>query len=339
MDSTPELLKLERDNQNLRNQLKRILEEKGFEIQISNKLQELIKQYSPPRFSCRPKRGKISSPISVCLQLNDWHIGEVIKGIGNEYNMAIASRRIDYLTTKIIEWVDLNKLLGSVEEAVILVLGDLISGNIHEELIETNDAGITQQSISAGYLLAQCVTMISKYVPKVRVEFVIPDNHSRLTRKNTYKTASRNMNHIVGYIAKQACSQYKNIRFNMHTEIKARVQVSNMSYILSHGHTIKGWCGIPWYGIEKLVGKESMIQPFDKLILGHFHTPINTIKFNVGGSLSGTSELDHAFGRVSEPCQTAWLVHPRYGEYNWTRFWLDPARRTAKENGRQNQGS
>jgi hypothetical protein len=36
--------------------------------------------------------------------------------------------------------------------------------------------------------------------------------------------------------------------------------------------------------------------------------------------MSGTNELDHAMGRDSEPCQNAFLVHPKYGEMNKIEF-------------------
>jgi hypothetical protein len=93
-----------------------------------------------------------------------------------------------------------------------------------------------------------------------------------------------------------------------------------------HGHNIKGWAGIPWYGTDRHIAREAKARRqrptknFDKLILGHFHAPLWTPDYIVNGSLSGTSELDHGQGRDAAPCQVAFLVHPKHGEMNRIEF-------------------
>jgi hypothetical protein len=41
----------------------------------------------------------------------------------------------------------------------------------------------------------------------------------------------------------------------------------------------------------------------------------------MNGSLSGTTEFDHSCGRHAAPAQTSFLVHPKYGIFDfvpWT---------------------
>jgi hypothetical protein len=39
-----------------------------------------------------------------------------------------------------------------------------------------------------------------------------------------------------------------------------------------------------------------------------------------GASLQGTDAYDHQAGRYANPGQSAWLVHPKHGEFNRINF-------------------
>jgi hypothetical protein len=100
--------------------------------------------------------------------------------------------------------------------------------------------------------------------------------------------------------------------------------------LTSHGDGILGTWGIPFYGIERKKQREAMARMnmpidkhFDKIVIGHFHSAVNHEHWMIGGSLSGTTEFDHKMGRHSLPHQTAWFVHPRHGEFDWSRWWLE----------------
>jgi hypothetical protein len=107
------------------------------------------------------------------------------------------------------------------------------------------------------------------------------------------------------------------------------VVVKGRRYLLLHGHGIYGVAGIPYYGAERRVGKEAIkrmvkkIGAFDRMVMGHFHAPLAHPTFWIGGSAQGTDAYDHSCGRYSEPCQSAWMVHPDKGEYDRTDFRLE----------------
>jgi hypothetical protein len=87
---------------------------------------------------------------------------------------------------------------------------------------------------------------------------------------------------------------------------------------------------VPWYGIERKVGKESQARMqmimedanrardigFHKYIFGHFHTDISTELYDGCASVGGTDAFDHKCGRYGRPGQASWLVHPVHGEFN-----------------------
>ena len=59
---------------------------------------------------------------------------------------------------------------------------------------------------------------------------------------------------------------------------------------------------------------------FNKVLHGHFPQPFDTTLFSCGGSVSGTDAYDHQAGRHAVPSQSAWMVHPVWGEFNRTNF-------------------
>jgi len=108
------------------------------------------------------------------------------------------------------------------------------------------------------------------------------------------------------------------------------IDVNGMSYLIMHGHQVRGWMGKPYYGFDRKVGREAIKRMrsklpgvlFDRLVMGHWHEPANTLDWIIGGSLSGTDAYDHKNGRYAPPLQPIWLVHPKHGEFDWTRIEL-----------------
>ena len=99
--------------------------------------------------------------------------------------------------------------------------------------------------------------------------------------------------------------------------------------------------GIPWYGIERDLGRESRRRldrlqeqlrrdaPVEGLMdygLGaHWHTPFvgPSFRYLVNGSLSGTNEFDHSCGRHAPPQQVAALISPKHGLFGPVAWRLD----------------
>ena len=130
--------------------------------------------------------------------------------------------------------------------------------------------------------------------------------------------------------------KHDNVIFNIHAMNEKVISVSTMNYLITHMHGVRSWMGIPWYGIERRTAREATARQsiimddikrakeigFNKVIHGHFHTPFDTMLFSCGGSVSGTDAYDHQCGRYAEPSQSAWMVHPRHGEFNRVNFRL-----------------
>jgi len=289
-------------------------------------------EYEPPK----TKEGLSDRPIVAVLQISDSHMGMIqesdeVEGF-NAFNPDLCVRRSMYFVRQAVRWIDVHRRGYRCDEIVFLVTADLISGDIHRDLTVTNAFPVPVQVVKAGYLLADQISYVSPYFEKVRVEFIVADNHSRLTPKpQTHEAGLNSLNYIVGYLAKILVSDQSNVTFNVWPMLQKVVKVQNRSYLITHGHQVRSWAGFPWYGLDRKVGREATKRmltgkhPFDRIVLGHYHTGLAHPWYWIGGSVSGTDANDHKEARFSEPTQAGWLVHPKFGEFDRTDFKLAEA--------------
>lgn len=280
-----------------------------------------------------------TTPVVPVLHLTDLHIGAVqnpdeIEGF-NAYSPEIAEVRLEDLTARWLKWTDYQRKAYTIIDAAVLITGDLISGDIHDELRITNAYSSPEQVVQASRLVSKLIASIAPHFDSVAVHFVSEDNHARLTKKPQAKEAGVNsLNYLVGKMIEANIREHNNVRMNIYPMLEKVINVNERLYLITHGHTIRGWMGVPWYGVERKVGKEAqsrmqiIMQEFErakdigfhKYVFGHFHTPIDTPLYSCGASLQGTDAYDHQAGRYANPAQSAWLVHPRNGEFNRINF-------------------
>ena len=271
---------------------------------------------------------------SAVLHWSDWHYGAVqepdeVEFMG-KFSPDICERRVANLHVDYLKWIEVLRNGYQFDELVIIDTGDNISGDIHNELSITNAFPAPVQSVRVGQLKGLEICKLAQHFKNVRVEFICADNHGRLTKKPQSKQEGMNtFNYVVGFIAGLTSSQQSNVTFNMHPGYTRSIQVQNRRYLIAHGHNIIGWAGHPWYGIERMVGKEAMARlnepdykRFHRAVMGHFHTPVTHPWYWFGGSVSGTDAYDRKNGRNSVPIQCGWFVHPERGEMDRMEFQL-----------------
>ncbi|MGH6819797.1 MAG: hypothetical protein ACREDU_02920 [Methylocella sp.] len=267
------------------------------------------------------------------LQLSDWQIGEVVsraetEGFG-QFNFAIAERRVFDLVDRFVRWVHTHRSGFRIDNCAVFGLGDWVSGDIHDELRRTNEFPLPVQTAKAGYLYGELLRRLEAHFRRVDVWDEGADNHGRLTIKGQFKMkALNNMSYLVRVIA-QACTK-RCVRLHWRTTkgMKLLANVAGNRFLLEHGDTVRGWMGIPYYGLEREQGREARRRMntqrgFHYQAVGHWHVPaIIAGNIIVNGSLPGTNEYDHAVGRHAAPTQVAYMVHPKYGVFNFTPFRL-----------------
>jgi hypothetical protein len=279
------------------------------------------------------------------MMICDPHVGDKqpaseIEGFG-EYNWEICQARNLGYANIYNKWLDGERMRYPINEVHVLVAGDSVSGNIHKELEVTAEFPVPVQAVESGQLLALQIGIVAANAEKVVVHMIGADNHGRLAIKPQSKDEGyNNWNYVVAEIARLNLRNHKNVDFNYYPMHETVVHVGNRQYLLSHGHNIRGWMGIPWYSIERKVRKESDARMqiimesrgreldllkqigFHKFVFGHWHINFKHPRYVCCGTPKGTDAYDHKDGRHCEPMQLGWRIHPKHGEQNWMDFTL-----------------
>jgi hypothetical protein len=335
---------LRRENIRLTAEVKKQYEANGFWQEMTDHIVEAIHALTP----LQPVPFKVvntsGSEVAAVLKLSDWHIGEVIspeetEGFG-EFNWALAQERVRYIIQKFLTWIQTQRTSYDIQDLYVFCEGDWVSGDIHDELLRTNEFPLPVQACNAGELLAQAISSLAPHFRKVIMVEIGPDNHGRLVRKPQFKQkATNSMSYVVYTVANAHLTKHENVEFITTPGIKHVVDVVGVKFLLEHGDTVKAWMGIPFYGLERERGREAIKRMqamlddqrsleklereigFDYISCGHWHVPgIVSGNILINGSLSGTSEFDHGCGRHALPTQVSFLVHPKHKLFNWVAW-------------------
>src|SRR5579863_2494245 len=265
-----------------------------------------------------------------CTIWSDWHYGEVIDpsqvGGANQFNAAIAKRRAQKLVDTTID-LCFNHM-GSADKQypgiVIMLGGDMISGNIHEELAETNDRTSWQAVNDLTDILAGCIDTMATKFGKVLLPSVV-GNHGRATIKPRLKNAVFHSYDwgIYCNLARHFRAT-KHVQFMIPNETDARFDVFGHRYLLTHGDNmgVKGGDGIIgaigpiMRGSMKIHSSEAEIgRDFDTACICHWHQYIALPGLIVNNSLKGYDEYARLRLRAkySRPSQALWFSHPEHG--------------------------
>lgn len=258
---------------------------------------------------------------------SDWHYGEVVRMPGiNSYDLSTAKQRIKRLVTTIAD-LAINHM-GSSKSAypgcVVALGGDMLGGDIHEELMKSNDR-TTQQAIEdlIDLICGGLETMASSF-GRLFVPCVV-GNHGRSTRKMQAKErvfTSHEWNVYCG-VARYFKGS-KAIQFSIPSTADCAFNIFGHRYLLTHGDSLgtKGGDGIIgalgpiMRGNLKTHRSEAQIgRDYDTLLIGHWHQYLTLPGLIVNNSLKGYDEYAHLVLRApySRPSQALWFTHPEHG--------------------------
>jgi hypothetical protein len=259
------------------------------------------------------------------LFASDWHWGEIvdpnqINGV-NEYNIAIAQDRAKAMIEKAVDLLK-NHVAHSKYPGIVFVLGgDMVSGDIHEELVATNEMEIMPTVIDLFGVLTWCITTLADEFGQVFVPCV-SGNHGR----NTHKIRAKGRNFtsfdwlLYQFLAKRFESD-KRVTFHIPDGSDAYYSIYGHKYLLTHGDQFRGGDGVIGAlgpiirGDHRKRSRNAQIDmEYDTMLLGHWHQLIQLERLIVNGSLKGYDEYAYAnnFG-FEPPRQALWLTHPEHG--------------------------
>ena len=317
-----EKFKRERDDaRRERDQLDRRLAELNQKCDLLTSIDSV--EATPPTW-LSPAKAKQGHGI-VNLMLSDLHLDEVVfpaqMNNVNAYNRKIAAFRLERTFVKFVQ--QFRDYLTGIEYdgCAVWLGGDIFSGNIHEELKQTNETPIMA---SLDYWIDPMVAglrMLADEFGRVHIPSVV-GNHGR----NTYKPIMKNRveDNFDWLFARVLHRELRaDQRFTWDIPLSADVIVSqyDTKILMTHGDQARGGSGIA--GIQtplalmnfrKSKNYGAMDNPYDHLVLGHFHSYMTLPGLTVNGSLKGFDEYA-AISNFSfqEPMQACWVTTPERG--------------------------
>lgn len=260
------------------------------------------------------------------IMFSDFHMGEVVNPdevFGcNQYNIKIAKTRVQKLMENTINLLNKHLINPSGWPGIVVCLnGDLINGDIHEELSITNDKPIMPIVLEAYSTLIWCLEQFIGYFKNVQVHCVC-GNHSRTTKKPSYKNmAYTNYEWLIYQLLNRHFESNPNITFEVADGPDIQFDIYNHKYRMTHGNQFRGGTGFigPYAPItrgelRKRAAAETYGMGYSTLLIGHFHQFMSLSRVIVNGSLVGYNE--YAMGLnfpYEEPCQAMWITHPKNG--------------------------
>lgn len=282
------------------------------------------REVTTPNWLVRKDKFKGLAGVPV-LFASDWHFGEVVRGVEiggtNEYNVTIAKARARTMVQTFIRLLKHHILNTSYPGCVFILGGDMMSGDIHEELVETNEMEMMPCLLELVPLLSWCIGTLADEFGKVFIPCVT-GNHGRTSRKPRMKRR----NHTnYDWLCYQLLSEYfakdKRITFLIPEGPDAYFKVYDTRFLLTHGDQFRGGDGFAGAIVpiargdkRKRARNSQTNRSYDVAVMGHWHQYIHTGDFVVNGSLKGLDEYAYAGNFSFElAAQAAWIVHPEHG--------------------------
>lgn len=288
-------------------------------------------QEKPEKIIITSKESKGTSEVTPIIVASDWHIEERVKSSTvnglNSFNLKTAEQRSVNFFRNASKLIKIQENSSKVNTVILALLGDFISGSIHDELMENNQLQPADAIWKAQSFISSGIEFLLK---QNNHELIIPchsGNHGRLTAKQRHSTESGNSLEVLMYKSLQKIfSSEPRIKFVIPDSYYSFIKVYNTTIRLHHGHNIKfnggtGGIGVPFM---KAASQWNKARHADLDIAGHYHYLQDGGFFLINGSLIGWSPFGiHVKGSYQRPQQLFTSFHSQYGRCGYAPIWLD----------------
>lgn len=268
------------------------------------------------------------SPGIPTLFLSDLHWGErvykeQVRGV-NEYTLKIAHDRLEHTVNTAMHLLKILDDKMRYPGIVVPLGGDMISGDIHEELATTNELPSIPTVLDLHDALVPAIRALADQFGKVFLPCV-SGNHGRNTRKIQAKNRNRtSFDWMLYQFLLRSFATDDRVTFFIPEGPDALYRVANTTYDLTHGDqfragdSIIGAIGPLMRGNQKKTAKHASVnQPYDVMLAGHWHQYIHLMRMIINGCLKGYDEYADSNNYPVEPAQQAlWVTHEKFG-INW----------------------
>ena len=223
----------------------------------------------------------IESDNDIICHITDIHAGIDIDNWYNQFNTEILKQRL-------INYIDQLFLIQKRHhsENCYVIIGEIISGLIHETIRIENNENVIQQFITVSSLLSDVLSEMSKHFNNVYV-YITPGNHSRVTANKDASLRGENFDILLPYYLKARLQNYNNVF------IEDNMKDCDVAIFKVRGKKVYGVHGDK-DDVSSVVQKFTMVfgEKPDFVFMGHRHvnalTTIYDTKVIQSGCVSGS---------------------------------------------------
>lgn len=267
----------------LESHLKKVREGEVAEERVVQRLEAAIEKGDLVRTSFVSQRAAKSGTdgdTELALLLSDTHASEVVRAEETEgmnaYDWTTMTDRLRRLVDGVLSHREHHA--DPITRLHVWALGDMLSGDIHDELAITNDRPTAEAVVDFAVVFADLLEELAGHFDNIEVRGV-PGNHPRASKKPAAKQAHNNADWLTYRMTEALLAKHPRIQFKFKrggyqvTEVADRWRV-----LLMHGDGIRTTMpGVPWGGVvRRITTLEQQFskakQPLDYCVLGHFHT-------------------------------------------------------------------
>ena len=281
-------------------------------------------KYEAPQWTIHPPKAKHSPGVPTLLA-SDWHWGEVvdpeqINGV-NSFNLKIAHKRAKTLIERTIDLLKNHMVNPNYPGIVFALGGDMVSGDIHDELKESNEIATIPTVLDLLEVLVASVNSLANAFGHVHIPCVT-GNHGR----NTLKIRAKGRHHssydwLLYCLLEREFRADKRVSFQVSSGPDCSYSIYGHRYLLTHGDQFRGGDGqVGFLGpvirgdLKKRSRNQQVDLAYDTMLIGHWHQYCHIGKLIANGSLIGMNEYAYAGNFSFElPRQALWVTHPKHG--------------------------
>jgi hypothetical protein len=242
-----------------------------------------------------------NSSTDLLVHLTDIHTGIEIHNWKNDFDEDILKKRIEKFTSNIL---DIRGQHGS--ENCYLVIGEILSGIIHNNLRLQNNMDLMEQFKYISELIAAMLSRMANHFNHIYV-YTTPGNHSRISSKKEDGLDGENMDILLPFYLKARMQNIENITICDNT-IEPEIAMFNIrgnNVFASHGH--KDSPSNVVQNFTMMFGIKPQI-----VLLGHRHTNGLTTVYDTkvieSGCCSGSDNYAVSIRKVNKPEQTVSVI-------------------------------
>jgi hypothetical protein len=269
-----------------------------------------------------PRESSGTSEAVPVILASDWHAEEIVtkaqvNGL-NEFNEKIAHQRVTRFFQASVNLIKNHLNPGvKIHHVVVGLLGDFITNDIHEELVENVWCRPTEAITWVQNRIVAGIDFFLNHTPYTYTFVCKVGNHARTTKKTHFSQENgHSLEHLL-YVFLDA--YYRNeprVSFQFSGGYLSYLDIYSTTVRFHHGHAIKYNGGVGGLTIpcNKAVAQWDKGHVANLDCFGHFHQTKSDQKWKCNGSLIGYNSFGVAIkGDFEPPKQTLFLIDKKRG--------------------------